>query len=184
MRRTALAKGLGLALTLAACGGATLDPVDGGSGPNGHRGKLVLLLTDAPIQASEVWVTLSEIDLHSTGAGWQSLPPEMETFDLLKLRGGQQALLEQATLSAGKYTQIRLRVLDSYLIDLSGQRCEVKVPSDKIKIPAQFTIEADTTTRLVLDFDAEKSVHITQKGNRSECILRPVITQASVTTGG
>jgi uncharacterized protein DUF4382 len=75
-------------------------------------------------------------------------------------------------------------VTSSYLIDLQDQRCEVKVPSDKIKIQTQFDITADTTTSLLLDFDAEKSVHITKTGNGQECILRPVITQASVTTGG
>jgi hypothetical protein len=183
MRFRIWTKALVLTALVAACGGSTLDPTDDGGGP-GRKGKLRIMLTDAPMDANEVWVTISEIDVHSTTNGWQSLPPEVDTFDLLKLRGGQEALLEEASLSAGKYTQIRLLVTDSWLIDLQGARCEVKVPSSKVKIPVQFDIAADTTTRLVLDFDAEKSVHITKKGNGKECILRPVITGVSVIMGG
>jgi hypothetical protein len=168
---------------LLSCGSKTLDPT-AGDGPDAReKGSLAIFLKDAPIQASEVWVTISEIDVHSTGAGWQSFAPERESLDLLKLRGGQEALLEQAQLVAGKYTQIRLRVVEGYLIDLAGQRCELKVPSDTVKLQTQFDILAGMTTRLLLDFDAEKSVHITQKGNKKECLLRPVITAVSVTTG-
>lgn len=170
-------------LLLASCGSETLDPTAGDDPTGRRKGTFALFLKDGPIQAKEVWVTISEIDVHSTGAGWQSFDPERETLDLLKLRGGQEALLEQAQLEAGKYTQIRLRVVDGYLIDLAGQRCELKVPSDTVKLQTKFDIAAGLTTRLLLDFDAEKSVHITQKGNKKECLLRPVITAVSVTTG-
>ena len=169
-------------LVLASCGGDSFDPNGDGSQGNGRKGRLRLLLTDAPLQAQEVWVTLSQIDMHTTTEGWISFAPGETTLDLLKLQGGQQALLEEALLPAGKYTQIRLLVADSWLIDLQGQRCEVKVPSDKVKLQVQFDLEADTTTRLLLDFDAERSLKITQKGNKKECVMRPVIHAVSVTT--
>src|SRR5262249_17264910 len=129
--------------------GSTLDPMDDGSRHSSGEGKLLISVKDTPLLAKEVWVTISDIELHSTTSGWQSLPPETATFDLLKLGSGQQALLEQATLTAGTYTRIRLLVTNSFLIDLQDQRCEVKVPSEKIEIPTQFDIAADTTTRLV-----------------------------------
>jgi uncharacterized protein DUF4382 len=185
MRLSIVAKTALVVLALTSCGGNTLDPNgDGSNGGNGRKGKLRLLVTDAPLQAKEVWVTMSQIEMHAdTTEGWISFAPGATTIDLLKLQDGQQALLEEALLPAGKYTQIRLDVTDSWLIDMQDQRCEVKIPSSEVKLQVQFDIEADTTTRVLLDFDAAQSMKITQKGNKKECILRPVIHAVSVTTG-
>jgi hypothetical protein len=52
---------------------------------------------------------------------------------------------------------------------------EMKIPSSEIKIPIQLKLEEDGQTEVVLDFDAEKSIHFHKKGNKNSYTLRPVI---------
>lgn len=168
-----------LLVAMAACGlglfscGDSLIP-GGDQPPSSRRGALAISLTDAPLEAREVWVTINEIEVHPTGSGWQSFVTEEMEFELLALEG-RESLLAAAELEDGKYTKIRLRVQEGYLIDNEGERCDLKVPSGKIDVPVPFEIDAGATTSMLLDFDAEKSVHVTRKGKKMECQLRPVI---------
>ena len=170
-----------LGLILVGCGSDMLDP--NGNSDGRHRGTLKVHLTDAPIQAQNVFVTLTEIDAHPTGSGWVAFAQTPADFDLLTLSGGKTALLAQAPLAAGSYTGLRLRVSGGYVIDLSGARCELKVPSDKVQINVHFAVAEGSTTGILLDFKADKSLQITQKGNGKECILRPVIQAVNITGG-
>ena len=96
-------------------------------------------------------------------------------------------------LSAGDYTQMRLIVdandsdgginelseqhpFANYVIDTNNNYHELKIPSgDKtgFKIVHGFTIFANTTTELNLDFDVCKSV--IEKGDKDPWILKPTI---------
>jgi hypothetical protein len=100
-----------------------------------------------------------------------------QTFDLLYLKANPTAIA-QASLEAGHYNQIRMPVVLGKIIFLEdGKDVEypLEVPSDEIKIPVQFEIKAGGTTQIILDFDAEKSIHVTKKGKKDSYNLRPVV---------
>jgi hypothetical protein len=152
------------------------NSVDSG---NNTSGMLQLFLTDQPINLKEVWVTITEIQVHKTGENWISFDASGDSVDLLTLKNREQ-LLQSAPLEQGKYTGIRLEVSDGHIVDTDGNRCDLKIPSGKVEVPLNFNIEAGKNAEVVLDFSADKSIHVTKTGHNEQCILRPVIQVKSV----
>ncbi|MBA7663414.1 hypothetical protein ES703_71455 [subsurface metagenome] len=96
-----------------------------------------------------------------------------KTYDLLKLRFIEEKIVD-STLPEGTYTQIRL-VVDSGRIVINGEPHEMTVPSSEVKIPYVFNVMEEGTTEIVLDFEAEHSIHAVNAGLSEQYILRPVI---------
>lgn len=87
------------------------------------------------------------------------------SFDLAELRDeGATAELAAAELLAGKYTQLKV-VMDEtkgvqvdYEENPSEEPVSAKLPSGTLRFVRPFTVEADGSTQIVLDFDLQKSV--------------------------
>jgi hypothetical protein len=178
---------LGMMLGLAACGG-------GGGGGN-DTGQLSLGVTDAPVdEASSVVVQFSGVAFKRAGAAAemvQNLSPSPRQLDLLQYQGGRAALLlDGVTLPAGDYQWIRLivdnepAVRDSYIELTSGEECELRVPSGAesgLKLNRGFTLPADGSLALTIDFDLRKSIHAPpgQRGTADACtqgyLMRPTL---------
>jgi len=149
---------------------------------NSNSGMLNVMLTDAPIALAQVWVTITEIEVHQTGGNWRTISTASKSQDLLTLKNTQE-LLASANLPDGNYTGFRLQVSEGHTVDTQDNTCDLKIPSGKIEVPVVFNIKAGKLTTVVLDFNAEKSVHVTSAGQSEQCILRPVITPSSVESG-
>jgi len=107
-------------------------------------------------------------------AGWYTIVNESQIFDLIALQDVTDVLGEK-TLSAGKYTQIRLTIEKAEItINNSGELevHDLEIPSDSIKLTKGFWIYEDETTVLTLDFDIHKSVH---KTGSDKYIMKPTI---------
>ena len=122
---------------------------------------------------------------------WITVVSPNKTYDLLELQNGVEAVLGEENLTVGHYTQMRL-VLDSepddsnntlkeahpfgnYVI-IDGNYFEIIIPSSMqsgIKLIKGFDIEANTTTELTLDFDANESFFQTGNGQWK---MNPTIT--------
>ncbi len=99
----------------------------------------------------------------------QNLTPSPRQLDLLQYQGGRAALLlDGVTLPAGDYEWIRLivdnepGVRDSYIVLTGGEECELRVPSGAesgLKLNRGFTLPADGSVALTIDFDLRKSIH-------------------------
>jgi len=173
-------------LGLAACGG-------GGGGND--MGRLSLAVTDAPLDAaSSVVVQFHGVAFKRAGAAAETvenLSPAPRQLDLLQYQGGRAALLlDGVTLPAGDYEWIRLiidnepAVHDSFVVLTSGEECELRVPSGAesgLKLNRGFTLPADGSIALTIDFDLRKSVHAPpgQRGTAEACtqgyLLRPTL---------
>ncbi len=152
----------------------------------GGTGTLVLQITDAPpeLNISRADVTISQVQVHmaaagqggnstdnsTTEAGWRTVVEGSQTFDLIAIRDIKE-FLGEASLTPGKYTQIRL-TLEQALVTIDGMEYDLNVPSDSIKLTKGFDIVEGETTTLTLDFDAKESVHAAGKDSY---ILRPTI---------
>lgn len=175
-------------LGLAACGG-------GGDGSPDANGRVSLSITDAPIDdATSVVVQFSGVAFKRAGSApetVQSLAPSPRQLDLLQYQQGRAALLlDGVTLPAGDYEWVRLivdnepNVRDSYLVRTTGEECELTVPSGAqsgLKLNRGFTLPADGSVALTIDFDLRKSIHAPpgQQGSTPTCtqayLMRPTL---------
>jgi len=172
----------------AACG-------DSPSSPSGTSGTFRVMLTDSPFSdAQAVLVTFTAVTAHRSGEGGFSLLPldgGQRICDLKKLQGPQD-ILGVGTLTTGHYTQVRLNVSQAaiYFDNASvgsacapaiavpaGRSAAVEIPSGEIRINREFDVGADGVTTMVLDFDGDRSIHVT--GNQ-RYMMTPVIAVASV----
>jgi hypothetical protein len=186
MRISLSAATISTALALAAC--------SGGGGGN-ETGRLSLAVTDAPVDdASSVVVQFSGVAFKRAGSApetVQNLTPSPRQLDLLQYQEGRAALLlDGVTLPAGDYEWIRLivdnetGVRDSYLVLTGGEECELTVPSGAesgLKLNRGFTLPADGSVALTIDFDLRKSIHAPpgQQGAAEACtqgyLMRPTL---------
>lgn len=133
--------------------GCSSDP----AGPV-SQGRLTMYLTDAPAQYDAVNIVVSLVDVHSAGGGWYTVNDSTRTFDLLHLRNGATAVLGDALLNPGHYTQIRLVLGQGSTVVVNGQTYNLDIPSTAIKLYHEFRIEPGTQYELLLDFDASRSI--------------------------
>jgi hypothetical protein len=170
---------------LAACGG-------GSDGDKSQTGRLKLSMTDAPVDdVQEVWVKFSAVEFKPEGDApvLNPLSPA-QSLNLLEFQDGRAAVLvNDAVLPAGRYEWIRLvvdnvpNVRDSYVM-ANGAECELTVPSGAesgLKMNRGFTLPADGSVALTVDFDLRKSLHAPpgQKSMMETCtqgyLLRPTL---------
>lgn len=188
MRAAIVTAAISAALGLSACSG-------GGGGAEDATGRLSLGVTDAPVDdASSVVVQFSGVAFKRAGAApetVQNLTPSPRQLDLLQYQGGRAALLlDGVTLPAGDYEWVRLvvdnesGVRDSYIVLTAGEECELRVPSGAesgLKLNRGFTLPANGSVALTIDFDLRKSIHAPpgQHGAVAACtqgyLLRPTL---------
>ncbi|WP_290791419.1 DUF4382 domain-containing protein [Flavihumibacter sp. UBA7668] len=174
--------GTGLAVFLIACS------QDDDANPDTAR--LEVRLTDAPNpNIKEVWVDIKEIQINRGGdsAAWTPLSgTHPGVYNLLELTNGRDTLLADASLPAGKMNQLRLILGENnYVITTDGQKEMLTTPSAQqsgLKVLVNSDLTGGVLYRLVLDFDAAKS--IVPAGNSGKYILKPVIRVLSMVPSG
>lgn len=157
-------------------------------------GTMTLSITDSPIDGSNVsgvFITVTEIQVHSSDSGWLSMQ-DFEgpvTFNLLDLTRGESEMLGNLELEAGNYTQVRF-MLDApeagttkpvnpgcYIEFTDGTTQPLFVPSGSqsgFKGVGNFRVPVNGTVAITADFDVRKSVHKTGSSS-PRYLLRPVI---------
>ena len=143
-------------------------------------GNFKLYLTDQPIDnAEEILVTISEINVQKAEEGFLTVWEGEQEYDLLKLQN-REVLMLNITLKEGMYTQIRL-VVDKGRIKFAGEDSRyMTVPSSEVKIPLIFYITDGDVIEIVLDFEADESIHVVYAGQSEQYILKPVIRMKSI----
>jgi hypothetical protein len=148
------------------------------------KGRIKMYLVDAPVALDSVVVNVIRVEVHSTAFGWVVINDSVRYFDLLQLTNGVSAVLGDEFLAAGRYTQIRLILGDDNYLYSNGIKFELEVASSEqtgIKLIHPFEILPDNLYELYLDFNVDKSIHITGSG---KYMMRPTIRiQAAVISG-
>ncbi|SNR50608.1 DUF4382 domain-containing protein [Hymenobacter mucosus] len=154
-----------------------------------QQSKLEVRLMDAPGDYSRVVLDVRQIEVHlqdaSSPDGWQLLPFQAQTINVLEYVNGKSALLVSTDFEPGDIREIRLLLgPDSYLIGRDGQRYDLKTPSGqssgvKLKLD-NVSLQERETYQLLLDFDVARS--IVERGNwkpgndkKERYLLKPVI---------
>ncbi|OGQ97452.1 MAG: hypothetical protein A2284_15900 [Deltaproteobacteria bacterium RIFOXYA12_FULL_61_11] len=127
-------------------------------------------------EGEELGETERETEQNANHAGRIILVDETKEYDLLQLRDDVTAALGGGELPLGRYHQIRFILEDEgHYVQVGDETHDLTVPSgDKsgVKIIGKFEIKEGEKLILTLDFDAEKSIHVTGQG---EWMMKPVI---------
>jgi hypothetical protein len=154
----------------------------GSTGSADETGTIIIELTDAPLlftDVKEFHVFIERIEYFSILNDWQTLVEVGQDYDLLKLRNGKTATLTVQELEAGSYSALRLVIgKDNWLsVDdgFSMQRVNLKLARDEsalVNLIDNFEIGNRQTSKLTIDFDAEKSL---VSWDRTDPIMDPSV---------
>ena len=146
--------------------------------PAVQTGTLMVLLTDAPVNLTQLNVTIDSFSiLNDTGEIGLSFVGDKEkvSFDLLALNNVTETI-SSSQVPVGKYTKMRMTVTEANATYQDGHCDVLQVPPGKIDIIAHFEIENDGVTVILIDMQADW-VAISESGS-----LRPVLKVKSITT--
>ena len=152
----------------------------GGSG--GGTSRIQISLVDAPLDADAVYVDITSVEVHESGAGWTTLASfsPAQHVNLLDYRtGGQSLMLADCPLAAGHYTMVRL-MLSAAEVVVGGQSYQVdlrNVTQTGVKCNGQFTVQEGEIMALMLDFNAGRAFVDTGNG---DYMLHPVMSMSPV----
>lgn len=158
---------------------------------NAGKARLQIALVDAPGDYQEVNIEVVGVEMNwssSNDQGWETLPMvARKTYDLLKLTGGQEAILVDTDVPAGaKIHQLRLILGDGNTVKVEGiaAAMPLETPSAQqsgLKLNIQQEVEEGLLYKIVLDFNVAKSIVTTGSG---KYILKPVIRSYLEAEGG
>jgi hypothetical protein len=106
------------------------------------------------------------------------------TYDVLRLANGKDTLLADAEINSGKISQIRLVLGSNNYVKINGQRFDLQTPSAQqsgLKLKINQNVTEGITYKLLMDFDASRSIVTTGSG---AFILKPVIRTSLEAMGG
>ena len=136
-----------------------------GTSPTSGEGRIRIYLVDSPAVFEEVNIVVELVEVHQADAdpesGWAIVNSNAATYNLLELTDGASAVLGEAALSVGRYTQIRLVIGEDSYVVVDGTQKNLTIPSGVqtgVKLVHQFEIEEGQLYELTLDFDADRSV--------------------------
>lgn len=165
------------------------------------RGRIILTLTDAPIDAAnikKVNIAINRVDVLRKGEqAWQTIKSfeDPRTVDLLEYTQGEFYDLTEQYLTPGEYSGIRLQLNlanvdngltvfpQSNLVFTNGTQETLFVEdggSNYVEVMRDFQIVTNQTTFLTLDFDVRKSIVIADQ----EYKLRPFMRVIETNTAG
>lgn len=180
---------------------------DNSNGPS--NGSLTLLLKDAPGDIKAAVVTIDEINLQGSG-GTTVLRSTPVTTDLLTLASSVDTLIDDKSVTAGTYTQLRFVISGGYVEVENDNGTTSIYASDpnyaglpqgatvagnlqmpslaqsglKVTLPGDaLVINGGDQKVMVLDFDVSQSFGHAA-GNSGQWVMHPVITGAEVTSTG
>ena len=168
-----------LSMALVACLAVVAACSDGSPSSPAGAGTIAVRMTDAPVaDATEVNVHITGLTVKRSGAPVERISNDIGTVDLLTLQDTSM-LLVTANVTAGDYEfiQVELSEDDSSVVEEgTGTEFPLSIASDEIKVLNGFHVNANGTTEILLDFDAEASLRHLGNG---EWMLTPVISQAN-----
>jgi hypothetical protein len=145
---------------------------------------------DSPGDYEAVYIDVKDVQINLSGDtvnGWQSLAGvHAGAYDLLKLVNDHDTILADAEISSGKLHQIRLVLGTENYVKIEGTTGLIKLetPSAQqsgLKLNVQMDVQDGILYKIILDFDAARSIVKTGNG---KYMLKPVIRTILNAVGG
>lgn len=152
------------------------------------KAHLEVYLTDDPVNYDSVIIDVRDVKINystDTANGWKSLSQvNARPYDILRLINDKDTILGKTDLDSGRIEQIRLVLGPNNYVIVKGQSYKLETPSAEqsgLKINLHQAVSAGLLYKLLLDFDAARSIVKTGNG---KYILKPVIRATMQAQGG
>jgi hypothetical protein len=137
--------------------------------PTLEMGEMKIYLIDSPAEYDAVNIVVNRVEVHKSDiggsdSGWVVINDQSATYNLLEFRNGVTAVLGDAELYAGHYTQMRLIIDPGSHVIVDGTTFDLDIPSGDtsgFKFTHAFTIEENKVYELTVDFEVKRSVFLT-----------------------
>ncbi|MDA0194666.1 MAG: DUF4382 domain-containing protein [Bacteroidetes bacterium] len=139
--------------------------------------RLQVELIDAPGDYEKVNIDILDVQVNAgtDESGFTSLADvNSGVFNLLDLVNDLKAVLADVEIPAGRISQIRLILGDKNTLVIDGEPIDLTIPSGSqsgLKLNLQMELLDGITYKILLDFDAAKSV--VKAGNSGKYNLKP-----------
>ncbi|MFC5971418.1 DUF4382 domain-containing protein [Halomarina salina] len=119
-------------------------------------------------------VTGSGLPTDATDAtdDWERHAVENVTVDLTRLQGENATRLGNLTVASGDYGAVRLDVAAAEGTLQDGERVDVTLPSDRLRLDDRFTVESGSEVEFVFD------VTVVDAGDSGRFVLKPVASES------
>ncbi len=185
MKHTSFFLNFCLLLLLFGCSSSTTGPTQSSTGT------MQVSMIDSPAAYDQVNIVVDSVQAHiatsDSTSGWMTLNRVSKTYDLLKLVNGANAVIGQAAVPVGRYSQIRLYIGSGSTVVVNGVSKPLNTPSGSqsgVKLNVDATIQPDITYVLTIDFDANRSIVTTGNPSNPTYTLKPVIRAVATATTG
>ena len=140
------------------------------------RAIMNIRMVDAPAAYDSVMIDVQSVRVHVDSAWYEYLVIDPGTHDLLALSNGNSLILvDDDEVPAGELTEMRLILGDNNYIVSDGMAHDLTTPSahsSGYKIKIHEMMQAGNVYEVIIDFDANRSIHMTGNG---KYMLRPVV---------
>lgn len=103
---------------------------------------------------------------------WIEHEVDSKTVDLTELQGDNATLLQNMSVPAGEYEKVFVHVEDVNGTLKSGEDVNVKLPSQKLHLNKDFTVDSESNVEFVFD------ITVFEAGNSGKYILKPVASES------
>lgn len=128
--------------------------------------------TNESDEANETSENETDENASAEAGGWQNYEVNGTTIDLTQYKGANATLLDTLDVSAGSYEKVFVHVDEVNGTLKTGERVNVKLPSQKLQLNSAFTVGNNETVDFVFDISVFKA------GNSGKYILKPVVSES------
>ena len=143
-----------------------------------------IMMTDNPAPYEAIYIDLQEVVVKGNDDLELSFTEGLGIVNLLDLTNGNSMLLATGSLNTDSLQQIRLILGPDNTIVVDGETFDLSTPSAEqsgLKLQVHKALEPGVEYEILLDFDANKSVHQTGNGKYK---LKPVLRTIDTATSG
>ena len=118
--------------------------------------------------------TVSKVGFQRGGesGNWTEYDVDNRTVDLTELKGDNATLMETFELESGNYTKVFVHVSEVNGTLTDGSSADVKLPSEKLQLNENFTVEENATVDFVYD------ITVVKRGNSGSYNIKPVASES------
>ncbi len=129
-----------------------------------NDGTIRLSAADAPIMGgmSAVYITFSEIAMHSNGSSWSNFSISATTVNILNVSENASAFFSSISLPAGKYTMMRI-MIQSVSVMILGNNVSFNLASHWCFVNHPFLVNPHSTLNVVLEFNLNECLNMQSK---------------------